>query len=159
MRGKPAPKREIVPDLKYNSTQVAKFINTIMRRGKKTVAEKVVYGAFDIIESKEDEGQKFNALEVFSKAMKNISPSIETRSRRVGGANYQIPRPVRPDRRQSLAFRWLIESTKKKRGSTMAQRLANELILASKGEGDAVKKKQDVQKMAESNRAFAHFAR
>ncbi len=159
MRGKPAPKREIEPDPKFNSTTVAKFVNTIMRSGKKTTAQKVVYRAFAIIATKEEDGKKLVPLDVFNKAMKTISPSVETRSRRVGGANYQIPRTVRPERRQSLAFRWLIEATRKKKGRTMAEKLAGELILASQGEGDAVKKKADVQKMAESNRAFAHFAR
>lgn len=158
MRGKQAPKRDIEPDPKFNSTVVAKFINTIMTRGKKTTAQRVVYGAFDIIASKEEEGEKFDALDVFTKAIKNVGPAIETRSRRVGGANYQIPRPVRPERKQALAFRWLIDAAQKKKGSTMAVRLAHELEVAAKGEGDAVKKKQDVQKMAESNRAFAHFA-
>lgn len=160
MRGKRAPKRHIDPDEKHNSLQVAKFINTIMRKGKKTIAQNVVYGAFDIIATKKEEnGQVYSPIEVFTKAMKNISPTVETRSRRVGGANYQIPRPVRPERRQTLAFRWLIDVARKKGGSSMSQRLAKELILAANGEGDAVKKKQDVQKMAESNRAFAHFAR
>ncbi|MAG11678.1 MAG: 30S ribosomal protein S7 [Parcubacteria group bacterium] len=159
MRGKPAPKRVIDPDPKYNSTVVAKFINTIMKSGKKTTAQNVVYGAMEIIGTKEFEDKKLVPLEVFNKAMKTIGPSVETRSRRVGGANYQIPRTVRPERRQALAFRWMIEAARKKKGKTMAEKLASELIAASQGEGDAVKKKQDVQKMAESNRAFAHFAR
>ncbi len=159
MRGKPAPKRVIDPDPKYNSTVVAKFINTIMKSGKKTTAQNVVYGAMEIIGTKEFEDKKLVPLEVFNKAMKNIGPSVETRSRRVGGANYQIPRTVRPERRQALAFRWMIEASRKKKGKTMAEKLASELIAASQGEGDAVKKKADVQKMAESNRAFAHFAR
>ena len=159
MRGKPAPVRIIEPDPKYNSQVLAKFINTIMRRGKKTTAQAVVYGAMDIIGTKELEDKKLVPLEVFNKAMKNIGPSVETRSRRVGGANYQIPRTVRPERRQALAFRWIIEAARKKKGKTMAEKLASELIAASQNEGDAAKKKADVQKMAESNRAFAHFAR
>ncbi len=158
MRGKQAPKRTIEPDPKYNSLLVAKLINTMMRRGKKNTAQKVVYSAFALIATKEEDGKKLNPVDVLNKAMKNVAPSIETRSRRVGGANYQIPQPVRPERRQTLAFRWIMAAANKKKGLGMASKLAHELTVAALGEGDAVKKKQDVQKMAESNRAFAHFA-
>ncbi len=157
MRHKKTPKRVIEPDPTYNSVPLAKFINTIMRKGKKTAARKIVYTAFTLIAQKE--GDKSNPLEVFSKALKNVGPTIETRSKRVAGANYQIPQTVRPERRQSLAFRWILTAARRKKGAGMAQKLAQELILAAAGEGDAVKKKMDVQKMAEANRAFAHFAR
>lgn len=160
MRGKKAPKRNIEPDAKYNSVVVSKFINTIMRRGKKTVAQNVVYFAFDEIAKREEsDGKKMIPLEIFNKAIKNVGPTIETRSRRVGGANYQIPKTVRPERRQALAFRWIVDAANKKKGKSMHIKLANEFVSAANGEGEAVKKRQDVQKMAESNRAFAHFAR
>lgn len=157
MRGKQAPKRKIDPDPKYNSVTVAKFINTLMRKGKKSTATRVMYDALDALSESEKGGA--DPIELFERALKSVSPAVETRSRRVGGANYQIPQSVRPERRQALAFRWIIQAAQKKKGSSMAKRLATEFELAAKGEGDAVKKKQDVQKMAESNRAFAHFAR
>ncbi len=157
MRHKKTPKRDIAPDSKFNSIPLAKFINTIMHSGKKTTATRVVYDAFEIITEKDKE--KTNPLEIFTRAIKNVGPTIETRSKRVAGANYQIPQTVRPERRQALAFRWIINAARAKKGSAMPTRLASELMAAAAGEGDAVKKKLDVQKMAEANRAFAHFAR
>ena len=156
MRGKKqAPKRKIKPDVKYNSLSIAKFINYIMRRGKKSTAQKVVYGCFDIIEEK----TKKKPVEVFEQAIKNVEPTLEVIGRRIGGANYQIPIPVREGRRFTLAMRWIIEAARAKKGKIMAERLALEIIEASNNEGSAMKKKTDIHKMAEANRAFAHFAR
>ena len=143
------------PDIAFNSTKLAKFINTVMWDGKKETARKVVYDAFDII--KEKTGNP-NPLEVFDMAIKNAGPVTEVRSRRIGGANYQVPREVRPERRQALAIRWIITAARGKKGQPMHMKLAEELILASKNEGAAVKKRDDTHKMAESNKAFAHFA-
>jgi len=154
MRGKRATKRQIKPDPKFNSLQIAKFINKIMERGKKTVAQKIVYEAFEIVTQK----TKKEILEVFSQAIKNVSPALEVKGRRIGGANYQVPIVVSGERKLALAFRWLIEAAQKKKGRKMSERLAAELIAAANNEGDAVKKKQDVHKMAEANKAFAHFA-
>lgn len=154
MRHKPAVRRNILPDSKYGNTTIAKFINFVMKGGKKSIAEKCVYGAFDLIEKQEKK-----ALEVFELAFVNVTPQVEVRSRRVGGANYQIPMPVRGDRQRTLAFRWLIGAAQKRKGHSMAEKLASELQEAADGVGDAVKKKQDVHRMAEANRAFAHFAR
>ena len=155
MRGKKAPKRQILPDPKFGNVYVAKFINYIMQDGKKTTAQRIVYDALDIISEK----TKRDAVEVFDLAIKNVMPSLEVKSKRVGGANYQVPMSVRGDRRYVLAFRWLITASRKKKGKRMAEKLAEEFIAASNNEGDAMKKKQDVQRMAEANRAFAHFAR
>jgi len=155
MRRKVKKKNTVSPDLLYNSVKVEKFINYVMVGGKKNTARKVVYGAFDIIKEKT---KNQNPLEVFDLAVKNAGPVMEVRSRRVGGANYQVPREVRPDRRVALAMRWIIGSAKSKTGSPMAMRLANELIAASGNEGEAVKKKENTHKMAEANKAFAHFA-
>ncbi len=155
MRGKRAPKRKIKPDPKYNRTDIAKFINYIMRRGKKTIAQKIVYGAFDIIK----ERTKKDGVQIFQQAVKKVGPTVEVRGRRIGGANYQIPFPVRDQRRFTLACRWMIEAAKNTKGKPMKEKLAEILIQSAKGEGPAVKKRQDVQKMAEANRAFAHFAR
>jgi small subunit ribosomal protein S7 len=155
MRGKKAVKRTIAPDPKFQNSTVARLINYIMYDGKKTVAQGVVYDAFDIIAEKTQK----DPLEVFDLALKNITPSVETKSKRVGGANYQVPMPVRGERRNALAFRWLIAAARAKKGRPMAQRLASELMAAAEGEGDAMKKKQDVHRMAEANRAFAHFSR
>ncbi len=155
MRGKPATKRKIEGDVRYSDTDIAKFINYIMKGGKKTVAEKVVYGAFDIIKEK----TKQDPRHVFNKAMKKISPLLEVRGRRIGGANYQIPYQVRGDRRFVLGCRWLIEAAKNKKGQPMQNKLASEIMAAAEGEGAAVKKKEDVHRAAEANRAFAHFAR
>ncbi len=142
-------------DSRYDSTKVAKFINHIMERGKKDIARKIVYGAFEEIKKIE---KVENPLEIFDAALKNASPVMEVRSRRVGGANYQVPREVRPERRNFLAMTWMIQAAQSKSGVPMYKRLADELILASKNEGTAVKKKEDTHKMAEANKAFAHFA-
>jgi small subunit ribosomal protein S7 len=155
MRGKPAPKRTIAPDTKYNNLIVGKFINYIMRNGKKSVAEQIVYDAFDIVAKKE----KKEALITFEEALKNVSPNVEVRGKRIGGANYQIPVTVRGGRQQALAFRWLIDSARLKKGKKMAEKLAGEIIEASHNEGAAIKKRADVQRMAEANKAFAHLAR
>jgi len=155
MRGKQAPKRHILPDPKYNSPVIAKLINSIMYDGKKSVAQKVVYDAMQIVEEK----TKKPAIEVFTEALKNVSPMLEVKSKRVGGANYQIPIQVRAERRTQLAFRWLLTAARSKKGKPMAQKLSSEILAAAENQGDAVKKKQDVQRMAEANRAFAHFAR
>ncbi|MBI4139170.1 30S ribosomal protein S7 [Candidatus Uhrbacteria bacterium] len=155
MRGKQAPRRKITSDPKYGSPVVAKFINYVMKKGKKSVARKVVYDALDSVEEK----AKKPAMEVFHQALTNVSPMLEVKSKRVGGANYQIPMQVRADRRQQLAFRWLIDAARGKKGKPMAEKLATEFLAAAENQGDAVKKKQDVQRMAEANRAFAHFAR
>ena len=154
MRHKPAVRRIIRPDSKYGNATIAKFINFVMERGKKSAAEKIMYGAFDIIDAT---GKK--ALEVFELALVNVTPQVEVRSRRVGGANYQIPMPVRGDRQRALAFRWLINAARKRKGHSASEKFALELQEAADGVGDAVKKKQDVHRMAEANRAFAHFAR
>lgn len=143
-----------MPDHIHDSLEVAKFINHVMERGKKETARKIVYGAFDIIK----ETEKADPLKVFNAALKNVGPNMEVRSRRVGGANYQVPREVRPERRNFLAMNWIIQSAKTRTGSPMHKRLAEELILASKGEGEAAKKRENTHKMAEANRAFAHFA-
>ncbi|MFC1788005.1 30S ribosomal protein S7 [Patescibacteria group bacterium] len=155
MRGKQAPKRILLPDPKFGDIYVAKFINYVMEDGKKSVAQRIVYDALDIISEK----TKQDALEVFNLAIKNVMPSLEVKSRRVGGANYQIPQPVRGERRYVLAYRWILAAARAKKGRPIAQKIAEELLAASKNEGDAMKKKTDVQKMAEANRAFAHFAR
>ncbi len=155
MRGKQAPKRVITPDPKYNNVVLAKFINYVMRGGKKATAQKVVYDAFAIITEK----TKQDPLDVFDKAMKNVQPTVEVKSKRVGGANYQIPIQVRGERRIALGFRWVIAAADAKKGRPMAEKLAAELTAASNNEGDAVKKKMDVHRQADANRAFAHFAR
>lgn len=155
MRGKQAPRREILPDPKFNNLLVAKLVNHLMLAGKKNVAQRVVYDAFDIIAEKTKE----NPVDVFDNALKNAMPSLEVKSKRVGGANYQVPMPVRGERRYVLAYRWILDATRAKHGRPMASKLADELMAAAKNEGDAVKKKMDVQRMAEANRAFAHFAR
>jgi len=154
MRGKQAPKRELNPDPMYHSTLIAKFINYIMQRGKKTVAQSIVYGAFEIIKEK----TKQDPLTVFDAAMKNVAPILEVKSKRVGGANYQVPIEVRGERRIALAMRWLIGAASGKKGKPMKVKLAQELMEASMNQGDAVKKRADVHRMAEANRAFAHFA-
>ncbi len=144
----------IKPDQKYNSIKVSKLINYIMERGKKNAARDVVYGAFDAIAEK----TKKDPLEIYEEALNIIGPSMEIRSKRVGGANYQVPHEVRPERRLALALRWIIDAARSRKGMPMRQRLAEELLLASKNEGEAAKKKDNVHKMAEANRAFAHFA-
>ncbi len=144
----------VFEDIKYNSKKVSKFINYIMLDGKKSVATKIVYDAFDIIEEK-GEGK---ALEVFETALKNVGPEMEVKSRRVGGANYQVPIPVDEKRQLALAFRWIIGFARDGKGQSISKTLANLLIESSKGEGSAVKKKENTHKMAEANKAFAHFA-
>ena len=155
MRGKPAPKRAIAPDPRYHNVDVAKFTNYVMRRGKKTVAQKILYGAFAHIQKQMEK----DPLGVFEEAMRNVSPVVEVKSRRVGGANYQIPIPVRGERRFNLASRWIIEAAKSRKGKPMAEKLAAELMEAAQNQGSAIKKKTDVHRMAEASRAFAHFAR
>ncbi|MDD3735497.1 MAG: 30S ribosomal protein S7 [Candidatus Pacebacteria bacterium] len=155
MAQKKKSKITILPDIKYNSVEVAKFINHIMKDGKKTTAQKIIYGAFDIIEKK----TKSDPLEIFHKAIENVKPKMELRPMRVGGATYQVPIPVNEKRQESLAMRWILNVAKSKKGRSMQERLAEELILSSKNEGAAVKKKQDTHRMAEANRAFAHLAR
>ena len=147
------PKREILPDPVYNSVLVTKLINTVMLDGKKGVAQKVVYDAFDTIKEKTDK----DPLEAFTTAMDNIMPSLEVKARRVGGATYQVPIEVRPERRQTLGLRWLVGYARKRSEKTMKDRLANEIIDACNNLGAAVKKREDTHKMADSNKAFAHF--
>lgn len=154
MRGKSAPKRNIAPDPIYNNFVLAKFINLLMFGGKKSVAQKIVYGAFDVIKTKAER----EPIEIFEEALKNVGPAVEVKSRRVGGGNYQVPIPVRPERKNALAMRWIINAARSKKGRSMLEKLADELMLAAKSEGDAMKKKADVIRMAEANRAFAHFA-
>ncbi len=152
-RRREVPKRDILPDPKFGSQEVSKFINAIMQSGKKSVAERIVYGAFDVIAAK---GGK-DPLEVFSAAMGNVKPLVEVKSRRVGGANYQVPVEVRPARRAALAMRWLRESARKRSEKSMGQRLAAEMMEAAENRGGAVKKRDEVHRMAEANKAFAHF--
>ena len=147
------PKREVLPDPLYNSVLVTKLVNSIMLDGKKGVAQKVVYGAFDIIEEKTGK----NGLEVFQEAMENIMPSLEVKSRRVGGATYQVPIEVRPERRQTLGLRWLTNYSRTRSEKTMKERLAAEIMDASNNTGSSVKKREDTHKMAEANKAFSHF--
>lgn len=142
------------PDHIHDSLTVSKFINYTMLDGKKWAARKIVYGAFDIIKEKE----KSDPMVLFETAIKNVGPNMEVRSRRVGGANYQVPREVRAERKQFLAMNWIIQAARAGKGSSMEKRLADEIILASKGEGEAAKKRENIHKMAEANRAFAHFA-
>ena len=153
MRKKKAVKRDVLPDSIYKSKIVTKLINQIMKDGKKGTAEKIVYSAFDLVHEKTNE----DAMAVFEKAMNNIKPALEVKSRRVGGANYQVPVEVKPERAQALAFRWLINYARLRSGHSMAENLANEIIDASNGVGAAVKKKDDTHKMAEANKAFAHY--
>ncbi len=155
MRRKLKAKPKIVPDLTYDSEKVTKFINYCMERGKKDTARKVVYASFDLIKEKTKNPAP---LEIFETALKNTGPTMEVRSRRVGGANYQIPREVRPERRQFLSMKWIIDAARAKKGKAMAEKLAEEIIAASNNEGDAVRKRENTHKMAEANKAFAHFA-
>jgi len=151
-----APKRSILPDPKYGSQLLAKFMNMIMKDGKKSVAERIIYGALDRISEKESqEGDK--SLELLEQAIENVKPMVEVKSRRVGGATYQIPIEVRPVRRQTLAMRWLIEAARKRSEKSMAHRLAHELMDAADNRGIAVKKKEDTHRMAEANKAFSHY--
>ena len=152
-RRREVPKREILPDPKYQNIDVAKFINVLMTSGKKSVAERIVYGAFEQIGKR---GGK-DPLEVFNQALQNSRPMVEVKSRRVGGANFQVPVEVRPVRRMALAMRWLREAARKRGEKSMGQRLAGELMDASEGRGGAVKKREEVHRMAEANKAFSHF--
>ena len=155
-RGKQAPKRTIAPDPQYSNLIIAKFINVIMKNGKKTVAQGIVYGAIDTLKEKK---QAKDAVKLFEEVMDAIRPAVEVRSRRVGGANYQVPMPVSSDRQNALAFRWLINAVKARKGGDMKNRLAAEMLDAMAGTGGAIKKKEDTHRMAEANKAFAHFAR
>ncbi len=148
-------KKYLRPDPKFGNLMLSRFINQIMRRGKKSTAQKIVYGALDIISTK----TKDDPLMVFDVAMRNVAPLLEVKGRRIGGANYQIAQEVRGDRRETLAMRWIREASRARRGHTMAEKLAAELIDASKKEGGAMKRREDVHRMAEANRAFSHFAR
>ena len=152
-RRREVPKREVLPDPKFGNQDVSKFINVIMQSGKKSVAERIVYGAFDHISSKSGK----DPLEVFSFAVANVKPVVEVKSRRVGGANYQVPVEVRPSRRMALSMRWLREAARKRAEKSMAQRLAGELLEASEGRGSAMKKREEVHRMAEANKAFSHY--
>lgn len=149
----PVPKRDVLPDPVYNSKIFTKLVNQIMWDGKKSIAESICYGAFEIVEKKTGK----DAIEAFEEAMKNITPIVEVRARRVGGANYQVPVEVRPDRRQTLAIRWLVAYSRKRGEKTMAQRLAGEIVDAYNSTGGSVKKREDTHKMAEANKAFAHY--
>ena len=152
-RRREVPKREVLPDPKFGSQDVSKFINVIMQSGKKAVAERIVYGAFDTISSRAGK----DPLEVFSTAIGNVKPVVEVKGRRVGGANYQVPVEVRPSRRMALSMRWLREAARKRSEKSMAQRLAGELLEASEGRGAAMKKREEVHRMAEANKAFSHY--
>lgn len=154
MRRRAQTKREILPDSKYNNPVVAKFINYVMWKGKKNIARTIVYDAFSIIQEK----TKKEPIEVFDEAIKNTSPLLEVKSRRIGGANYQVPKPVKGDRRMTLSFRWMINAARTKKGKRMAEKLAEEIIQASQNTGAAVKKREDTHRMAQANRAFAHFS-
>ena len=152
-RRRAAEKRTILPDHKFKDIILAKFMNRIMIDGKKSVSEKIVYGAFEIVSKKSDK----SPIDLFHEALNNVKPSLEVRSRRVGGATYQVPMEVRPRRAQALAIRWLVESARKRKDKHMADKIFNELYDAYEKKGAAVKKREDVHKMAESNKAFAHF--
>jgi small subunit ribosomal protein S7 len=155
MRRKQKAKKPLAPDAVYNSVKVSKFINYTMEEGKKNAARKIVYGALDIIKERE---KVEDPLEILDNAFKNTGPSMEVRSRRVGGANYQIPREVRAERRSYLSMKWIVDAARNKKGKPMAEKLAEEILLAVKNEGEAVKKRETTHKMAEANKAFAHFA-
>ncbi|HXW51703.1 MAG TPA: 30S ribosomal protein S7 [Candidatus Acidoferrales bacterium] len=149
----PAPKRQVLPDPRYNSRTLARFINKIMLRGKKSTAERITYGAFSILA---DKTQK-DPMDVFTQALNNVMPLVEVRPRRVGGATYQVPMEVRPDRRQAMGMRWLISFARSRPGRTMEERLAAELLDAANNQGSSVKKREDTHRMAEANKAFAHY--
>jgi small subunit ribosomal protein S7 len=152
-RRKKAVRRPVPPDPRYDSQTVSKFLNNLMTAGKKSVGERIFYDAMDLIEQRT--GQP--GVNVFKQALSNVKPSLEVKSRRVGGATYQVPVEVRPERRTALGMRWLIQYSRSRREKTMSERLAAEVILASKGEGESIKKKEDTHRMAEANRAFAHY--
>lgn len=152
-RRREVPKRDILPDPKFGNVEVSKFVNVIMTSGKKSVAERIVYGAFRVISQKSGK----DPVEVFSSAVSNVKPIVEVKSRRVGGANYQVPVEVRPSRRLALSMRWIREAARKRSEKSMDQRLATELIEAAEGRGAAMKKREEVHRMAEANKAFSHF--
>jgi small subunit ribosomal protein S7 len=156
MRKKQSKKRDLIPDPKFNDQLVTRFVNNLMFQGKKSTAYKIFYDAIDIIETKKEDKEK-TSIELWKDALSNVMPQVEVRSRRVGGATFQIPTPIRPDRKISLAMKWLIASSRKRNEKSMAQKLAAEILAASKEEGAAVKKKVDTHKMAEANKAFSHF--
>ena len=155
-RGKQAVKRQILPDPKYNSLLVAKFTNMVMQEGKKTIAQSIVYVAMENLAKVKNDS---NALKLFNEVMDAVRPQVEVRSRRVGGANYQVPMPVSTERQNALAFRWILAAARARKGKTMAEKLSGEMIDALAGTGGAIKKKEDTHRMAEANKAFAHFAR
>ncbi len=155
MRRRLKKKHTLAPDPIYNSEKVAKFVNCVMERGKKNAARSIVYDALTLIKEK---AKVEDPIIIFEEALRNTGPAMEVRSRRVGGANYQVPREVRPERKQALAIRWIIEAARSKKGAAMHKKLADELIAAAKNEGEAIKKRENTIKMAESNKAFAHFA-
>lgn len=152
-RRREVPKRPILPDPKYGETLVTKFMNNVMKDGKKSTAESIVYGAFDVIQDRTRE----DPIKVFKRALENVQPVVEVKSRRVGGSTYQVPIEVAPGRRMALAMRWVITYARNRGGKTMRDKLANELIEASHGRGNAVKKKEDTHRMAEANKAFSHY--
>ncbi len=152
-RRREVPKRDILPDPKFGNVEVSKFVNVIMTNGKKSVAERIVYGAFDVIAKKSGK----DPVEVFSQAIGNVKPLVEVKSRRVGGANYQVPVEVRPSRRLALSMRWIREAARRRGEKSMEQRLATELLEAAEGRGAAMKKREEVHRMAEANKAFSHF--
>ncbi len=154
MRKSKPKKRYILPDPKFKDTTVTKFVNNLMLQGKKSTAYSIFYGAIDIVEEKNPEE---NGLELWKKALNNVMPSVEVKSRRVGGATFQVPTEVRPGRKQALGMKWMIGFARKRHEKTMAERLAGEIISAAKGEGASVKKKDDTHRMAEANKAFSHF--
>ena len=156
MRKKQSKKRALIPDPRFNDQLVTRFVNNLMLQGKKSTAYKVFYDAIDIVESKKGEEDK-ESLELWKDALSNVMPHVEVRSRRVGGATYQIPQPIRPDRKISTAMKWLITASRKRNEKSMASKLAQEIIAAAKEEGAAVKKRVDTHKMAEANKAFSHF--
>ena len=153
-RRREVPKREILPDPKFGNVELSKFMNVIMEGGKKAVAERIIYGALELIEKRQPEK---SSIEVFVTAINNVKPMVEVKSRRVGGANYQVPVEVRPVRRLALSMRWIKEAARKRSEKSMAQRLANELMEATEGRGGAMKKRDEVHRMAEANKAFSHF--
>jgi len=156
MRKRSAKKRFLLPDPKFNDQLVTRFVNNLMMDGKKSVAFKVFYDALDIVEERKQDEEK-NSLEIWKEALSNVMPHVEVRSRRVGGATFQIPMQIRPDRKVSMAIKWMILFARKRNEKSMAQRLAGEVLAAAKEEGAAVKKRTDVHKMAEANKAFSHF--
>ena len=156
MRKKQSKKRDLIPDPKFNDQLVTRFVNNLMQQGKKSTAYKIFYDAIDIIENKKEDKEK-TSIQLWKDALSNVMPQVEVRSRRVGGATFQIPTPIRPDRKISLAMKWLIASSRKRNEKSMAVKLAQEILAAAKEEGAAVKKRVDTHKMAEANKAFSHF--